>query len=40
MTGSFDRDVTPCKVEAPSGLLEEVGVAEDDNVELKSDRFE
>ena len=40
VTGSFDRDVTPCKVEAPSGLLEEVGVAEDDNVELKSDRFE
>ena len=46
VTGSFDRDVMLCKVEALNGLLQEVWVAEDDvklvfrNFELKSDRFE
>ena len=46
VTGSFDWDVIFCKVEAPSGLLQEVCVAEDNvklvfrNVELKSDWFE
>ena len=46
VTGSFDREVTLCKLEPLSGLLLEVWVAEDDvklvfrNVELYSDRFE